>query len=242
MSEYYSRITDKTSIRTRQGRAAIIPIGFRKSSALIISRSSFLQLLIQKILYTTHGPEIQEAITAANDNASPKKRMEYLCSIEYGVNDEVLSTVFSHAQKIFEKIYELRNVLAHEVWMSCDEYRFKVLFSSLKEEERLQKTISRLRYDERSTSREVSDAITRYIGKTKVIGCEDLERAIRDIKLCEWILMTINHIHEEEDSKKKSDLKMTFLTFRGTSHLFKEARRDFSKIHVHTSNKHRITR
>lgn len=242
MKKYYDHVVERTSISTKRGQRAVIPIAFRKNSAAIISRCSFLQGQILKTLYSTHGPDIFQASANAQENRSPNARMEFLCSTRYGTNDEILSKVFSYSQAIFREIYGLRNVLAHEIWMSCDDYMYKVLFSKIEEEERVLKISGRLRFDEKSTSREAFDAIVRYIGKIKIISCDHLECAIRDIDLCEWILMTINHILEESDPKKKNDLKMAFLTFNGTSHLFEKDRGDFTKIEVRTSKKTVINR
>lgn len=242
MSRYYDHVVGRTSINTKHGPNAIIPIAFKKKSALIISRCSLLQSYIQKILYSTHGSEVFEASKIAREVSSPKARMEFLCETQYGSNDEILSKVFSYSQAIFRDVYGLRNVLAHEVWMSCEDYRFKTLFSKIEEEERILKITGRLKFDESSTSREVYHAIVRYISKIKVISCENLESALRDIYLCEWMLMTINHILEEDDPKKKSDLKRAFLTFGGTSHLFTKDQGALTKVDVRSSKETRITR
>ncbi len=242
MSKYYELITGRTQIKTKSGQNAIVSAKFRKSSALIISRCSFLQAQIQKVIFSTHGPQFAEASKYLKDNKHPRARMEFLCSTPYGLDDAILSEVFSHSQTIFREIYELRCVLAHEVWMSCDDYSFKVLFSQIDEEARLSKVGGRLKHDETSTSREVFDAIVRYISKIKLVGCEDLESAIRDISLCEWMLMVINQILEEEDPQKRDDLRMAFHTFGGTSHLFTQSRSAMPEVEVHSSKKHSINR
>lgn len=242
MVKYYNNIIDKNSIRVKSGQNALIPIKFKKDSASVIFGCSFVQSQIQAVLFSTHGSRIFEASAVAREIKSPNSRMDFLCSTPYGKDDEILSAVFSYTQNIFRDIYDLRNVLAHEIWMSCDDYNFKVLFSSIDEQARYLKIVGKLKHDESTNSRDVHNAIIRYIEKIKIIGCEDLKSAIEDIRLCEWILMTINQILEEVDPQKRDDLKMAFLTFRRTSHLFAEAPSSPPKIEVRSTKEHRIHR
>ncbi|KEP67849.1 hypothetical protein DL1_18535 [Thioclava dalianensis] len=153
-----------------------------------------------------------------------------------------MSEVFSYSQKIFRDIYGLRNILAHEIWMSCDDYAFKTLFSKIEEEERKLKIAGRIKFDRDSKSIDAYNAIVRYIGKIKVIGVDDLKRAIEDINLCEWMLMTVNQVLGEDDPQKRDDLRRSFLVFGGTSHLFSESQKGLTKVEVLTSKKSSIFR
>ena len=242
MSKYYNAISHRTHIRTRQGQDAIVPVEFRKNSVAIISRCSLMQSQIQRIIYATHGSDIFAANKILSENQHPRARMEFLCTTPYGESDPILSKVFSYSQQMFREIYDLRNVLAHEIWMTCDEYRATVLFSKIEEEARLLKASGRLQHDAASNSQEVFDAIVRYICKIKTINSDNLGDAVKDVSLCEWMLMTINHVLEENDPEKKNTLKSAFLTFSGTSHLFNEAQRKSSVIQLCTSKKSRIDR
>jgi len=242
-SKYYRHVTDRTEIKTVTGCDAIIPIEFKKNSSHIISRCSFLQNQIQKIIFITHGPEVLAANKFLLDNPQAKARMDFLCSIPYGVDDPVLSSVFDYSRVIFRDIYDLRCVLAHENWMSCDDYAFEVLFSRIDEEARLLKATARLMHHEESTSREVFNAILRYIRKIKFIGCDDLRRAVQDLSLCEWILMTISHTLTEKDPSKREELRKSFLLFRGTSHIFGEDNKGSPEpIEVRTFTTHKMPR
>jgi len=123
---------------------------------------------------------------------------------------------------LFKDIYELRNVLAHEVWASSDDYPGAVLFSRLQEEARLLIASERIVHDVETTAERTFNSIVRYIRNIKIISCEHLATAVKDIDLCNWSLMHIKNLLEEDDPERKSEARKLFFVFRGTSHLFGE--------------------
>jgi len=117
MSKYHSKRTNRSELKSRSGSAIHFPVGFCDLSAKIISRCSFLQNQIQRVIYITHGPEILSAKKTLTDFPNPKSRMDFLTTFPYSDADPVVSAVFDYTKSIFLDIYELRNILAHEDWM-----------------------------------------------------------------------------------------------------------------------------
>jgi hypothetical protein len=213
---------------------------FGDLSSLIICRCSFLQGLIQSVIYATHGLELLAAKHALKDFPSPKARMEFLSDFPYSDADSVISSVFDFARTLFLEIYELRNVLAHEDWRSSDAFNDVILFSSLDEEARLMLASGRLLHDDDTTPQQIYDATVRYIESVKIVSVADLKTALEDANLCSWILMQVSHVLNESDPAKKDKLREAFFVFRGTSHLFDVVTPSSGKVDVQSSRKKTI--
>lgn len=220
MPKYYRSITESTTISRRTGAGAVIPAGFRDLSASIVSSCTFLQSLLQQIIYVTHGAELIAATRALKEFPNPKARIDFLCSFPYSEADPVVLSVFDYARLLFRDLYELRNILSHEVWASSDDYVDAVIFSSLDEEARLLMVSGRTWHMENVTSQEVFDATVRYIRRAKIVVSADLHAAMGDANWCSWMLMHISNVLNEQDATKKSEARQLFLQSKGTSHLF----------------------
>lgn len=220
MPKYYKSITESTTISRRTGTGAVIPTGFRDLSASIVSSCTFLQSLLQQIIYVTHGAELIAAKRALKEFPNPKARIDFLCSFPYSEADPVVLSVFDYARLLFRDLYELRNILSHEVWGSSDDYVDAVIFSSLDEEARLLMVSGRIWHMENVTSQEVFDATVRYIRRVKIVASADLHAAMGDANWCSWILMHISNVLNEQDATKKAEARQIFLQSKGTSHLF----------------------
>ncbi|MBO1012037.1 hypothetical protein IPU70_00655 [Achromobacter sp. SD115] len=220
MPKYYKSIIESTTISRRTGTGAVIPIGFRDLSASIVSSCTFLQSLLQQIIYVTHGAELIAAKRALKEFPNPKARIDFLCSFPYSEADPVVLSVFDYARLLFRDLYELRNILSHEVWASSDDYDDAVIFSSLDEEARLLMVSGRMWHMENVTSQEVFDATVRYIRSVKIVASADLNAAMGDANWCSWILVHISNVLNEQDAAKKAEARQLFLKAKGTSHLF----------------------
>lgn len=232
MAKYYDNLEEQSSIHTNSGTEIEVPPGFHEMSSIIISRCSLLQSQIQQVIYATHGAEVFAAKKALADFPSPKSRIEFLLSFPYGEDDPVFSAVFDYARGLFEDIYNVRNVLAHENWKTSKEFSGVVIFSSINEEAKLMLASGKLAHGHETTPQKTYDATIRYISKIKLISCANLQAAIRDANLCSWILMNISNVLGEEDVDKKDELRSTFRLFKGTSHLFDEQDRISGTITV----------
>lgn len=220
MPKYYKLITESTTLSRRTGTGAVIPTGFRDLSASIVSSCTFLQSLLQQIIYVTHGAELLAAKRTLKEFPNPKARIDFLCSFPYSEADPVVLSVFNYARLLFRDLYELRNVLSHEVWASSDDYGDAVIFSSLDKEARLLMVSGRIWHMKNVASQEVFDAMVRYIRSVKVIASADLHAAMGGANLCSWILMHIGNVLNEQDATKKAEARQLFLQYKGTSHLF----------------------
>jgi hypothetical protein len=220
MSKYYGQITSSTKLSHTIGENANISDEFRNLSSIIISNCSFSQSLIQQAIYTSHGAELIGAKKSLKDFPNPKARIDFLCSFPYNDPDPVVSKVFNFARDIFKEVYELRNALAHEVWSSSDEYPNAVLLSTLDENSRLLMSQGKLWHKDTTTPEEIYHASVRFIRKIKVVSCDHLNEAIKDINLCNWSLMQINTVLNQEETSKKEESRQPFFVFKGTSHLF----------------------
>lgn len=220
MPKYYKLITDSTKLSKRSGGKIIIPIGFKDLSTSIIASCTRQQSLIQEIIYITHGAELLEAKRALKAFPSPKARMDFLCSFPYSGSDPVVLSVFDYARLLFRDLYELRNILSHEIWAYSDDYADAIIFSGLDEEARLLMTSGKVWHVESLIPKEVFDATVRYIRSVKIVTCHDLQAAMGDADLCSWILMNIGFVLNEQDPQKKEEARRAFLHFKGTSHLF----------------------
>lgn len=220
MPKYYANINNRTKLNARSGTEVVLPLRFAEFSSLIISRCSFLQGLVQNVIYATHGQEIFDAKRKLKEFPSPRARIEFLSTFQYSESDPVVSSVFEFARSLFLELYELRNVLAHEDWRSSDDFGNMVLFASLDEEARLLLASGRLLNDPDTTPKEIYEATVRFIESVKVVSITNLKLAIADANLCSWILMQISQILNEPNLKKKEEIRKAFLLFRGTSHLF----------------------
>ena len=220
MPKYYNLITESTTLSRRSGANSDIPAGFRELGATIVSSCTFLQSLLQQTIYITHGTELIAAKRTLRDFPNPKARIDFLCSFPYSEADPVVSPVFNYARLLFQELYELRNILSHEVWASSDDHPNAVLFTSLDEEARLLMVSGRMWHMENVTTQEVYDATVRYIRSVKIMTCDNLHAAIGDANLCSWILMHIGNVLNEPDATRKEEARQHFLHFKGTSHLF----------------------
>ncbi len=146
--------------------------------------------------------------------------MDFLCSFPYSEVDPVVLSVFDYARLLFRDLYELRNILSHEVWASSEDYDDAVIFSSLDEKARLLMVSGRIWHVENATSQEVFDATVRYIRSVKIVTSAELHVAMGDANLCSWILMHISNFLNEQDAAKKAEARQLFLQYKGTSHLF----------------------
>lgn len=218
--KYYKLITESTTLSRQAGPAAVIPTGFRDLSASVVSSCTFLQSLIQQIIYITHGAELLAAKRTLKKFPNPKARINFLCSFPYSEADPVVLSVFDYARLLFQDLYELRNILSHAVWASSDDYGDAVIFSSLDEEARLLMVSGRMWHMENATSKEIFDATVRYIRSVKIVASADLHAAMSDANLCSWILMHIGIVLNEQDATKKAEARQAFLLYKGTSHLF----------------------
>lgn len=223
MPKYYKLITESTTLSRRSGTDAVIPTGFRELSASIVSSCTFQQSLLQQIIYTTHGAELLKAKRTLKDFPNPKARIDFLCSFQYSETDPIVCSVFNHAKLLFQDLYELRNILSHEVWASSSDYSDAVIFSSLNEEARLLMASGRIWHVKNATSREVFDATIRYIRNVKIVTNANLQAAMKDADLCSWILMHICNVLNEQDATRKAEAQQLFLKYKGTSHLFADA-------------------
>lgn len=237
MTKYYRKIERPSKVKLCSGTAAVVPADFRDLSSLIISRCSFLQSQIQRVIFLSHGPEISAAKKFLTESPNPKARMRFLTSFQYSYEDPVISLVFNYARQLFLDIYEIRNVLTHEDWMSNGEYKEQVLFSRLDEEARLLFAKGTILHKEDATSRDVYDAILRYIQSVKIVSCADLHAAVKDADLCAWILMHITNIIDEQDPNKKEEARKAFFVFKGTSHLFGELKPTTETVTIQNSKR-----
>ncbi|QOW23591.1 hypothetical protein [Lysobacter sp. H23M47] len=235
MPKYYELITESTNLSRRSGTGAVIPADFRELSASIISSCTFLQSLLQQIIYVTHGAELLAAKRTLKEFPNPRARIDFLCSFPYSEADPVILSVFDYARLLFRDLYELRNILSHEVWSSSDGYGDAVIFTSLDEEARLLLVSGRMWHVENVTSQEVFDATVRYIRSVKIIDSADLRAAIGDANLCSWILMHIGNVLSEQDATKKAEARQLFLLYKGTSHLFAETPMTTGSLSVNAS-------
>ncbi|QLF93426.1 hypothetical protein HW090_09540 [Pseudomonas sp. ABC1] len=220
MPKYYKLITESTNLSRRVGTSAVIPRDFRDLSSSIISSCTFLQSLIQQIIYVTHGAELLAAKHILKKFPNPKARIDFLCSFPYSEADPIIFSVFDYAKHLFQDLYELRNILSHEVWASSEDHGDAVIFSSLDEEARLLMASGKMWHMENMTSKEVFDATVRYIRSVKVVTSTDLRIAMGDANLCSWILMHIGNVLNEQDATRKAEARQLFLQYKGTSHLF----------------------
>jgi len=232
MSKYYSKIDKENKISTRSGTEIILPTTFNDLSSSLIRLCSYLQSQIQKTIYITHGSELREAKKSLANFPNPKARIEFLCSFPYSEKDHVISTVFDYSRKLFLELYDLRNVLAHEDWMTSEDFQDVVLFSKLSEQAKLNMASGKLLHEEDTTPRDTYDAIVRYIQSIKIVSVVDLHNALKDAEICAWILMQIGFVLEQSDPVKKLEMRRSFLVFKGTSHLFDENMASSGKVNV----------
>lgn len=220
MPKYYRLIADGTALDRLSGANAVVPPEFKDLSSSLTSTCTYLQSLLQHVIFVTHGAELLEAKRTLRTFPNPKARIDFLCSYPYSDADPVLWAVFDYARSLFRDLYELRNILSHEVWASSDAHNGAVLFSSLDEEARLLMVSGRIWHAEEATSQEVYDGMVRYIRSVKVITCDNLRSALSDADLCAWILMHIGTVLNEPDPTPRQEARRLFLHFGGTSHLF----------------------
>jgi hypothetical protein len=240
VTKYYSLITESTNLAQRSGASTVIPAGFRELSASIVSTCTFLQSLIQQIIYVTHGAELFAAKRTLKDFPNPKARIDFLCSFPYSEADPVVSSVFDYARLLFLDLYELRNILSHEVWASSDAYDDAIIFSNLDEEARLLMVSGRIWHAENATPQEVFDATVRYIRSVKIVASTDLHAAMGDANLCSWILMHIGNVLGEQDAKRKEEARRLFIQYKGTSHLFADTPPAAGTLNFNASRRKRI--
>lgn len=222
MQSYFTRIEEGHSIYRKAGSDLAIPPEFHLLASNINAQCNFIQATLQHIIFATHGPELLKANSTLKEFPNPKARIEFLCSFPYSKADPIVFKVFEHAKILFGHIYGIRNVLAHEIWSTSDDFPGSVVFSSLEEEARHLKTASLLLHEKKTSPEEIFEANIRLIRKLKVVSVENLANAINDANLCSWALMVIRNILDESDKEKRDELRRGFLIFEGTSHLFSE--------------------
>ena len=220
----------------------MIPVGFNDLSSSIIRLCSFCQGLIQQIIYITHGSELNKTKQTLNSFPSPRARIDFLTSFQYSEADFIVSTVFDYARELFVGIYEIRNVLVHENWMSSDEFEGAILFSKLDEEARLSMASGKLLHEDQTTPEEIYNASIRYIRSVKIVSIADLLSAIKAVNLCAWILMNIGFVLDQSDPTKKAELRRAFLVNKGTSHLFDTDEISSETANVESSKRKKIRR
>lgn len=241
MAKYYDTIAKGTHLRYHTGSALVVSSEFRIMSSKILSQCVFLQSLIQQIIYTSHGDELIGAKRTLKSFPSPKARVDFLCSFPYSDDDPIISRMFDFSRTIFKELYELRNILSHEIWSSSEDYPGSVLFSTLDENSRLQMASGKLWYEESTVPQDIYDATIRFIRSVKVISHRHLRLAIADTNTCSWSLMHINNILNEKDPQRRADARQAFLVFRGTSHLFDAVPTSSKSVEFSSSRRKRIT-
>ncbi|WP_133244895.1 hypothetical protein [Caulobacter radicis] len=223
MRKYFKNIENCSNLNYKSGSSIVVAHDFYVLSAIVVSKCSFIQDQIQQIIYRTHGRELLGAKRALKNFPNPKSRVDFLCSYPYSNNDNTIKIVFDYVRTIFSNLYELRNILSHEVWFSSDDFPSKVLFHTLDENSKLLMAQGKIWHDEDAGAQYTYDAIIKFIKSVKVIDKFDLEMSIKDIDVCSWSLMIISGILDCDDEERREAARQSFLVFRGTSHLFDEA-------------------
>lgn len=220
MAKYFDTITDETNLSQNIGARMDVSSDFQVLSSTLIAQCTFSQNLIQQIIYTSHGSELIGAKKTLKEFPNPKARFDFLCAFPYREPDPVLVKVFDFARSLFKEIYELRNVLAHEVWASSDRYQGAIIFSSLDENSRLSMASSRLWHDGNTTPQATYEATVRFIRMVKIVTVDHLKLALNDANICSWALMNISNVLNADDRERKEEARKAFFVFGGTSHLF----------------------
>ncbi|WP_406870267.1 hypothetical protein ABEB22_10795 [Thioclava sp. 'Guangxiensis'] len=241
MAKYYHELRGVSKLRVSSGDDLTVPDAFYSLSGLLIKICCDIQVHLQNIVFVSHGAEVFEAKRILSESDSPRRRIEFLLSCPFGTEDPILGTVFEHSKTIFQDIYKLRNVLAHEKWMSSDQFSGMVLFSKLEEEARLLLEGGKIFYVNEAKAKDTHEAITRYIKKVKLVTCEDLRKAISSAELSRWIMMQISLVLNEKDPSKKQNLRDAFLVFKQTSKLFDDLSTDVDAIQVTGSKRKSIS-
>ena len=241
MSKYFESIAGKITLSQKNGHALSISHEFQILSSVILSRCTFLQSLVQQIIYTSHGEDLIGAKKALKDFPNPKARIDFLCSYPYSESDPIIAKVFDFSRIMFGEMYELRNVLADEVWSSSEEYPDAVLFSGLDENSRLLMASGKLWHKEDCDPIEVFKANVRFINSVKVVKKDHLHLAVRDMDICNWALMHILNVLNEDDPQRRDEARRAFLVFRGTSHLFDNLPAQLEPVEFSASRRKEIT-
>lgn len=237
---YYKNLKSETSLNTKSGTAIVVSQEFYLLSALLVSRCSYIQSAIQNIIFKSHGLKIDEAKVALLDAPSPKARLQLLQSFTYENDDHIITKAFAYAQTQFTDIYNLRNILAHETWMTSEFHPNSVLFSKMAKQAQLQHSKEKFKKTDELNSKDIYNSILRYIRSVKVVSTEDLQQALADADRCAWIMMQIGFILEELDEVQKSEMKRAFLVFKGTNHLFDKKEISKNNVNVKRMNKKSI--
>jgi hypothetical protein len=241
MSKYYDKILEETNLKHSAGSALVISTEFKELSSVVIARCTFIQQLLQSIIYTSHGRELVGAKKTLREFPSPKARVDFLCSFPYSEHDPVVSKVFEFSRGLFGQIYELRNILSHELWSSSESHPGSVLFSTLDENARLLMASGRLWHKDDATSKEIYEATIRFIRGIKVISSKHLKSAVRDADLCGFCLLHINTILKEADAGRREEARRAFFVYKGTSHLFDGSTASSDPVKFSASAKKTIT-
>lgn len=240
MAKYYGNINGKSVLSHRAGQEIQAPPEFYILSAKILAHCVFLQSQIQQIIYISHGKELMGAKKALKTFPNPKARVDFLCSLPYADEDPIITKVFDFSRNLFSDIYELRNVLAHEIWSSSDDFPGAVLFSSLDENSRLLMASGKLWHKEDATPEDTHASIIRFISSMKVVNLDHLQTAARDIDLCSWSLMNLLNILNVDEPDVREKARKAFLIFRGTSHLFGDFPASSETVELSTSRSKEI--
>lgn len=218
--KYFTSIDEETNLTQNTGSNLRAPEKLLALATLLISQCSFSQHLIQQIIYASHGAKLVDAKRSLKKFPNPKARFNFLCEFPYEHSDPALINVFDLARSIFKDVYEFRNILAHEVWASSEQFPESIIFSSLDANSRLQMAQGRLWHDSAVTPENVYDETIRFIRGAKVVTLPHIELAISDINVCLWILMNMHSLITTKDQEKKNAARQAFQRFKITSHLF----------------------
>ena len=237
---YFFKLSDERELPRELGLSSNISESFYSHSSSIISSINYCQSLIQTIIYSTHHSEVMKAGYAIKNLHSTRSRMDFLNTFNDVGNDFVLNTVFQYAKKLFVSVYGLRNSLAHDIWFFSPKYPDCLLLSSLDNDARLLFTSGKLKHIRGTTAEDIHKGIIDYIDNVKMIDMAGIANALSDIHLCNWILLQISLVIEENDPQQKDNLKKAFFIFRGVSHLFPESERQDGKVDWSGASSHSI--
>lgn len=235
MDKYYNKIRDTTALNVKSFDSVANSEAFHALSNRIVTGSTLFQKSIQEIIYAAYHKDVEMAGKSLKDLVSPKSRLNFIESYNNVSDDEDILTVFRYAKQIFVDIYDLRNSLSHEIWLSSDQFDGCLLLSSLDEEARLLSVKGKLIHVDGTNTLQVFNAIIRFIESIKIVSLTDLNTALKDIELCNWCLMQIEFFLKENNKNKKADLKNAFFIFKGVSHLFPEQVRQIGSLNWKSS-------
>jgi hypothetical protein len=225
MSKYQKNLKGIFSLSRSSGVSVDVDENFLALSARVVSGCVFAQNQIQKIIYAAFAEEVHRAGHSLKNLSSPKARLEFLENYNSISANPDISLVYIFAKNLFADLYQLRNSLVHDVWQSSCEFPGDLLLSSLDEEARLLFSSEKLSHLEDANAAETFKAIIRFIESVKILSLNDLTRAVKDVNICNLLLMQIGFAMEQTEKAEIDKIVQMFLTFEGVSHIFPEERR-----------------